>query len=290
VQVIDDLLFPTVLPTYTIPTVAAFTASASGYQEIGQTISQVLNQTQNKNDAGAYSSLVFKRNGSVISTSSSLTVTPIANTAAQFGYDDPNNQNYSYSQTTYTDANTVVSGVTSWTAEGTYAAGLAKKDNKGNTDTTTAAVRYVTAPQAAATLASGSKSITGIYPYFWGVSSTAPTAASIASSIAAGSTNKVLADSNGSVTITFNANGQYVWFAIAATYTVKNQYLGSNSPSNTGSIGADQFILAPVAQNVNSPNGYWSTVSFNVYISKNATTTYTGTPPTGPFSYTFYTV
>jgi hypothetical protein len=270
VQIVDDLLFPTVLPTYTIPVVSIFTASASGYQEIGQTISQALNQTQNKNDAGVYSSLVFKRGGSVISTSSSPTGTSIADIAAQFGYADPNNPNYSYSQS-YTDSFTVVSGATSWTAEGTYGAGLAKKDNKGNTDTRTAAVRSVNAPQAAATLASGSKSITGIYPYFWGVSNTAPTAASIASAIAAGSTNKVVSDAGSSITITFNASGQYVWFATAASYADKTTWY--NTPLNNGTIGPGQFILSPVTQNVNSPNGYWSTVSFKIYISGYATTT-----------------
>jgi hypothetical protein len=270
VQVIDDLLFPTVLPTYTIPAVSIFTASASGYQEIGQTISQALNQTQNKNDAGVYSSLVFKRGGSVISTSSSPTGTSIADIAAQFGYADPNNPNFSYSQS-YTDSFTVVSGATSWTAEGAYGAGLAKKDNKGNTDTRTAAVRSVNAPQAAATLTSGSNSITGIYPYFWGVSNTAPTAASIATAIAAGSANKVVSDAGSSITITFNASGQYVWFATAASYASKTTWY--NTALNNGTIGPGQFILSPVTQNVNSPNGYWSTVSFKIYISGYATTT-----------------
>lgn len=270
VQIIDDLLFPTVLPTYTIPTVATFTASASGYQEIGATISQTLNQTQNKNDAGAYSSLVFKRNGSVISTSASPTGTSIADIAAQFGYADPNNPNFSYSQS-YTDSYTVVSGATSWTAEGTYAAGLPKQNNKGATDTRAAAVRSVNAPQAAATLTSSTASITGIYPYFWGVSNTQPTTATIAAEIAAGTANKVVSDAGSPITITFNAVGQYVWFATAASYASKTTWY--NTALNNGTIGAGQFILAPVTQNVNSPNGYWSAVSFKVYISGYATTT-----------------
>jgi len=269
VQLLDALIFPTVLPTYTIPT-QTFSALYSGYQEIGSTISQFLSQTQYKNDAGAYSSLVFKRNGSVINTVTSPTGTVIADIPSQFGYADPNNPNYSYTST-YTNSFTVVSGTTNWTAEGTYVAGLAKLTSSGTTDPTAPAVQTTTAPQAAATLASAPQSVNGIYPYFWGVSSTAPTAASIASAIAAGTANKVVYDAGYPITITYNASSQYVWFATAASYSQKTTWY--NTALNNGSIGAGQFILAPVTQSVNSPNGYWSAVNFYVYISGYATTT-----------------
>jgi len=271
VSVLDDLLFPTVLPTYTIPTVT-FTGTQAGIKEIGSTISQVLNQTHYKNDAGAYSSLIFKRAGFSINpaSSSSFTVTQITDIAAQFGYADPNNPNYSYSQN-YTDSFTVLPGTTSWTAEGTYTAGLAKKNNKGATDTTTAAVRSTSAPQAGSTLVSSSLSVTGIYPYYWGVSSTQPTAATVASAISGGTANKVVSDGSGSITITFNASNQYVWFATAASYADKIAWY--NTPLNNGSIGTGQFILAPVTQSVTSQQGYWSAVNFKIYISGYATTT-----------------
>jgi len=271
VQVIDDLLFPTVLPTYTIPAVATFTASISGNQEIGSTISQVLNQTHNKNDAGVYSSLVFRRAGTIINTVSSPTGTAITNIADQFGFADPNNPNLSYSSSFTNSGFVVTAGSTSWTAEGTYAAGLPKQNNKGATDSRTAAVRSVNAPQAASTLVSSGQSITGIYPYFWGVSSTQPTAAGIATAIQAGTTNKVLADAANNIIITFAASGQYVWFVTVATAASKTTWY--NTALNNGSIGAGQFILAPVTQNVTSPQGYWSAISFKIYISGFATTT-----------------
>jgi len=271
VQVIDDLLFPTVLPTYTIPIIATFTASQSGYQEIGSTISQVLNQTHNKNDAGAYTSLVFKRGVTTINTVSSPTGTSITNIAAQFGYADPNNPNLSYSSSFTNSGYVVPAGVTTWTAEGAYDAGLPKQDNKGGTDSRSAAVRSVNAPQAASTLVSSGQSIIGIYPYFWGVSNTQPTAASIATAIQNNTTNLVLADAGSPIEITFSASGQYVWFVTAATYASKTNWY--NTALNNGSIGAGQFILAPVTQNVTSPQGYWSAVSFKVYISGFATTT-----------------
>jgi hypothetical protein len=270
VEIIDDLLFPTTLPTYTIPTIS-FTASVSGNQEIGSTISQALSQTHNKNDAGAYTSLVFKRGGTTINTVSSPTGTSITNIAAQFGYADPNNPNLSYSSSFTNSGYVVPAGSTTWTAEGTYGAGSAKQNNKGATDSRTAAVRSVNAPQAASTLASSSLGITGIYPYFWGVSTSQPTASDIATAIQGGTANKVLADAANNIIITFAASGQYVWFVTVATAANKTTWY--NTALNNGSIGAGQFILAPVTQNVTSPQGYWSAVSFKVYISGYATTT-----------------
>ena len=270
VEIIDDLLFPTTLPTYTIPTIS-FTASVSGNQEIGSTVSQVLNQTHNKNDAGAYTSLVFKRGGTAINTVSSPIGTSITNIAAQFGYADPNNPNLSYSSSFTNSGYVVPAGSTTWTAEGTYGAGSAKQNNKGATDSRTAAVRSVNAPQAASTLASSSLGITGIYPYFWGVSTSQPTASDIATAIQGGTANKVLADAANNIIITFAASGQYVWFVTVATAASKTTWY--NTALNNGSIGAGQFILAPVTQNVTSPQGYWSAVSFKVYISGYATTT-----------------
>ena len=271
VEIIDDLLFPTVLPTYTIPAIASFTASQSGLKEIGSTISQALSQTHNKNDAGAYTSLVFKRGATTLNTVSSPTGTSITNIAAQFGYADPNNPNLSYSSS-FTDSGYVVpAGSTTWTAEGTYGAGSAKQNNKGATDSRSAAVRSVNAPQAASTLVSSGQSITGIYPYFWGVSTGQPTASDIATAIQNGTTNKVLADASNNIAITYAASGQYVWFVTVATAASKLFWY--NTALNKGSIGAGQFILAPVTQNVTSPQAFWSAVSFKVYISRFATTT-----------------
>lgn len=293
VELIDSLLFPTVPPTYTAPTLS-FSGNKSGNQEIGSAISQLLTQTLNKNDAGAYSLLIFKRNGILINTVSSVTTTGIT----AIGTNNPNNPNYSYAGS-YTDNFTVTSGTTSWTAEAAYTAGLPKYNNKGVVDTTSAATRLTTAPQASGTLtaSSASASIIGIYPYFWGVSTTQPTAQDIASAIQTNTNfgtvtsapNKVLADAASAITITFNANGQYLWFATAASYADKINYLGSNSPSNTASIGTGQFISKSTQspQSITSPSGYWSAQSFNIYISKTATTTYTGIPPAGPFTYTF---
>ena len=271
VQVLDTLLFPTTGPTYTIPTIT-LSANNSGTFEIGQTINQSLTVTGTKNDAGAFTQLRINRNTINLTTNTSPTTTTTTNIASQFGFSDPNNQNYTYANT-YVDANTIVSGATTWTGYGNYSAGLAKLNNKGVTDSNAFAVLTTTAPQAAnaTTFATSSTTITGIYPYFWGVSSTQPTAASIATTIAAGTANKVLAVGSGTLTITYAASSQYIWIAVQTGYAAKTAWY--NTALNNGSIGTGQFILSPVSQAVNSPNSYWSGVNYNVYISGYATTT-----------------
>jgi hypothetical protein len=271
VQVLDTLLFPTTGPTYTIPTIT-LSANNSGTFEIGQPINQALTVTGTKNDAGVFTQLRINRNTINLTTNTSPTTTTTTNIASQFGFSDPNNQNYTYANT-YVDANTIVSGATTWTGYGNYNAGLAKLNNKGVTDSNAFAVLTTTAPQAAnaTTFATASTTITGIYPYFWGVSSTQPTAASIATAIAAGTQNKVLAVGSGTLTITYNASSQYIWIAVQTGYAAKTTWY--NTALNNGSIGAGQFILSPVSQAVTSPNAYWSAVNYNIYISGYATTT-----------------
>lgn len=270
VQVLDTILFPDVLPTYTVPTIT-ITSSITGTREIGESISPILTTVGTENDSGIFSTIATFRN-----TTSINSVTPVGNNITdvppQFGYTDPNNPNRNYT-VNYTDTNFVVpSGTTTWKGRGNYAAGVAKKNNKGANDVRAAAVRSVNAPQAAdAAFESATVSITGIYPFFWGKSTTPPTPASIAAAIAAGTANKSLTASTGTVTVTYNAVSEYIWVAIPAVSTVKTKWY--NTDLNNGPIGAGQFILAPVAQNVSSPESRWSAVSFNVYISGYATTT-----------------
>lgn len=270
VQVLDAILFPDLDPTYTVPTIT-ISATITGTREIGETINQALTSVGTKNDANTFTQIAFRRGSTTINTNTSLVTAGTTNVANQYGYVNPNNPNQTYTGTN-TDVYVVTAGSTSWLARGSYGAGVAKKNNKGVDDTRTPAVRTTTAPQAACTtFDSSTTSITGIYPYFWGVSSTQPTAASIAADIAAGTTNKVLADATGTVTVTFNASSQYVWLAHIGTATSKTKWY--NTALNNGDIGAGQFILAPVNQNVNSPQSYWTGVSFKVYISGFATTT-----------------
>ena len=269
VEVLDTILFPDVLPTYTIPTLT-ISGPQSGTKEIGSTVAQVLSLIGTEGDASTFTALAVSRNSTQLSSAVNPLIYGFSDIAAQFGYADPNNPNYSY-VLGYTDNFVVVSGNTSWSGTGTYLAGGPKKNNKGVTDVREAQLRNTSAPQAASSISSNSITVTGIYPYFWGKSNTLPTAASIAAAILAGSTNKVLTDASGTVSVTFAAAGQYVWMAHSASYTSKTKWF--NTQLNQGSIGAGNFILSPVTQSVGSPDGLWTGVSYKVYISSGATNT-----------------
>jgi hypothetical protein len=269
-QVLDTILFPTLSPTYTIPSIG-LSANNSGTFEIGRSINQSLTITASENDAGPFTQLNITRNGSNIVTNSSPNRTTIGNIAAQYGFNDPNNPNYSY-DTSYTDAYTISGGATTWSGYGNYGAGLAKQNNKGAVDGSAFAVRSTTAPQSAATnFGTNSIVITGIYPYFWGKSSTQPTSETIANAIQSGTANKVLAVGSGTLTITYNASSEYVWFAVQTGYGNKSTWY--NTALNNGTIGTGQFISSPVSQPVTSPDGYWTGVTYKIYISGYATTT-----------------
>jgi len=269
VEVLNAILFPLLNPTYTIPTLS-LSNSQSGIKEIGSTLSQALTVTGIKNDAGSFGTLAIRKNGTTISSVSNPTGSPHPNIPNQFGYTNPNNPNFSYSHN-YTDSLTVTAGSTTWDGTGGFAAGLAKKTNKGTTDSRPPALLSTNAPQTAGSLTSASISINGIYPYFWGKSSAAPSAESIAASIAAGTTTKVLASASGAISATFDASAEYIWFAHPAADTTKTKWF--NTPLNQGSIGAGNFILPPNTRAVNSPNGYWSGISYKIYISDYATNT-----------------
>jgi hypothetical protein len=172
VQVFDTILFPDILPTYTIPTIS-ISGSSSGTLEVGTTVNQAISVTGVKNDAGIYTQLEILRNNVQIAQVLSPVGTGVGNIAPQFGYADPNNPNFSYNLP-FTDSGFVVPlGSSNWRGEGNYNAGLPKQNNKGVTDTRAAAVRSTNAPQAASNdFSTGNVTITGLYRQFFGVSAT----------------------------------------------------------------------------------------------------------------------
>jgi hypothetical protein len=172
VQVLDTILFPDILPTYTIPTIS-ISGSSSGTLEVGTTVNQAISVTGVENDAGIYTELEILRNNGQIQQVLNPVGTQVGNIAPQFGYADPNNPNFSYNLS-FTDSSFVVPlGSSNWRGEGNYNAGLPKQNNKGVTDTRAAAVRSTNAPQAASNnFTTGNVTITGLYRQFFGVSAT----------------------------------------------------------------------------------------------------------------------
>jgi hypothetical protein len=271
VDVLDTILFPDIAPTYTVPSIS-ITYTQSGILEIGTPINQTITVTATENDADAFSYLSVNRDGSSIYNSNSPTIQSASDIGAQYGYDNPNNPNRKYVVSHTDTTGTVSSNTVSWNATGNYGAGLAKNNNKGITDARAALVRSTNAPQAASTgFSSSSVSVSGIYPYFYGKSSTLPTAAAIAALISANSGHKVLSSASDNITVTFNAAAEYIWLAVHSSYQAKTKWY--NTGLNNGSIGAGQFILAPVQYAIDSPQSLWSGEAYDIYISSGATNT-----------------
>ena len=275
VQLFDDLLFPKQLPTYTIP-IISLNGAQNTEAEIGSTLSLNLLPSAVKNDAGIYTRMRVLRNGSPLQTYTSLTTSTAPPISDQFGYPDPNNPNLNFNiSSAYVESYTVpapgagTSTSTIYNSDGNYNSGLPKNKNNGTIDPRAPELRTVNAPQLAGNnFSSATYTYTGIYPYFWGVSTSQPTAATVAAAIAAGTnTTKVLSSASGTITITFgNATPKYLWFAHFSNYTSKTKWY--IDALNSGTIGGSSNLFgSPIVTSITSPNAYWSGINFNIYIT-----------------------
>ena len=288
VQLFDDLLFPTVNPTYTIPTITII-SSITGIREIGLTISPTITLTGVENDSGPFSQLVIRRNENSLgnvsiftaSSTASMAVVAVSNIASQFGYSDPNNPNFSYvivTSETYSvpppvsgDSSTVV-----YSGLGNYSIGIAKRNNKGVTHSAVPAVRTTTSPQASSTnFASSTQTIIGYYPYFYGKSATQQNAAQIKTIIESGSATKIVNTGAGSLSMSFNAVGEWPWFAIFDSYTTKATWY-ENALNNGNIGGVTDLFASPTTLSITSPDGYWI-VNYKIYPANKVTTLSTAT-------------
>jgi hypothetical protein len=253
VEVLDEILFPANLPTYTNPTIT-LAASPSPIYEVGESINVPFIVTGTKNDAGDFTYLgLFE--GSTELTFSNPSPGPSATL-------------------NYTHSFDVAVGVTSWVGKGNYNQGARKSDSQGVLDTRPYAIRSTNNPQSADTnFTSNTVSIDGIYPFFYGTSTTKLTSSQIKSVIEAGNANKVLTKADGTISITFNASDKYIWFAHADVYPEKTKWADSvlNIPTDIGVT--DSFINAPNLIQISSPDELWTTIDYLTYISDYSTNT-----------------
>ena len=304
-QILGDILFPTSLPTYTPPTLGLSPSSAlqGAIYEVGQTLTATITVVGAKNDAGVFDTTsnsgntvrlrrAFTPPGTGATTTNTDETTSFtvadgthankpADIADQFGYTNPNNPNIGYRRDFSVSSLTLQRGTYSWTGTATfgYAAGLRKKDNKGTDDSRSFSVGSSVAPQASSTSLSSSALIReAIYPWFWGKSATQPTKASIATAIASGSTARNLSSANGTLSITFGANSEFIWFAVPPGTNNKTRwYVNETNQGNIESTGL--FAVAGTTQLVNAPKvdgeltSRWNGVEYQIYISNFATTT-----------------
>lgn len=232
--IIRNMLITRVFPTYNAPllSVAYGSPSISTTYEVGFTIPTfTINPTYTPRDGGSLVGYAYLRNGSTLGNGSTFTVNSFQ-----------------------------INSTTTLQVSARYGDGPIYNDNLGDPYPDTS----IKANSVINTL-----TINTLYPYFYGKSSTQPTAASIAASIQAGTATKVLADANGTVSIGYNANGEFIWFAHIGTTKTKWYFTELNS----GNIGNGNFINTPVPQNVTSPENYWTSVQYKIYISSGQTST-----------------
>ena len=285
VQLFNDILFPSVPPEYVIPTIAQ-SSTVTGIKEVGFTISQSVTVTGINNDAAAYTCMRVCRNVNSagytpLGSTNSFTQTLLSPLPAQFGYPNLNAPNcsyvYNYSEGSIQVCAPSGSNLCStmvYCANGDYNAGVALKNNKGVTDTRTPAVRSVNAPQLGDNCYStGTSTVCGFYPFFYGYSSTQLTASQIQSCINAGIYEcKCVAPASGAILMNFNITGCWPWFATYACNSTKTSWSEVGNPLNTGNIGSPtDLFAAPTTLPCNSDASYWSSVNFKIYPSNKVT-------------------
>ena len=173
----------------------------------------------------------------------------------------------------------ILAGANTWTSSVTHDIGEQPKDSAGgNYDS----------PYPAGTTGAAANTITGLYPWFYGkvAGGVRPTANQ---ALINSFDTKLVAASTGSIAANYNAVGEWIWFAIPQASTSKIKWEGSNSPSNNGAIGGavsggGNLFPDPDVVSINSPSAYWTSISYKIYISNFATSTYdSGSPYTLTF-------
>ena len=262
VEVLDEILFPATLPTYTPTTISLAHTLTLPYYEVGTSQTNNLTLTAIQNNAGDYSNLSILRDSSVIESDDTPSFTGTVN------------KTYTLQ---YSDTISVDLGTTTWTGNGDYASGIVKTNSDGTPDTRTPAVRNPNAPQRFENnFTSNAVNINGIYPYYYGYisSATKPTPADIAElifnySVDVPNIRKVLKPLTDNEEVYFNATTP-VWMWIAHTGTAKTDYITRNQSSPTFIEGTNLFNSNQITS---FDSDYWTDVSFNLYIASSKSDT-----------------
>ena len=274
IEMWDTLLFPTLLPTYTIPT-RGLSSTITGIQEVGTSISPDVTATYNKNDAGDCTFIEIFKDGVSIGSTVSPSTSPLTDILPQFGFPNPNTPNEKFSFVVADNIPSVPVGNTTYTSNANYNAGNPKQDSKGTIDSRPALIRDPDAPQAADTgFGSGTQVINGIYPYWWYTSASPITPAGMAAAIQAGNATKIVQPSTSTISVPFLISNVYIAVAYPATSTSKTTYFVT--PLNQGAITVIFDPLGPPVP-VTSPNGFWANIDYKIHVSTNVQTS-TETP------------
>lgn len=245
--IIQDLLVPELCGTITDPS-TSISLTRTGVFEIGCVLSQVIVADFSRGSIDPqYDSISQYRSGAAngyyftgSGMSTNIQLIASANTAFS-----------------------VPEGSTTWGVCTRYDAGSPALSNKGN--------EFCAALPSGCTLAD-TASITGIYPWYWGTSSS-PTVSG--TDVANG--NKCIAVVNQSTPICFDANAEYLWFAALNGTTPKTKWWVCSA--NAACMLGDDSIWQPVTPvGVISAEGCWSGTIYDLYVTRSVATTDIGTP------------
>lgn len=121
-------------------------------------------------------------------------------------------------------------------------------------------------PLEGATSQAQSTTVQGIYPYFYYKSSSPITAASMQAAIVSGDAEKVLGDSNGTLSIPYNVVGKYMAVAYPNASTAKTKYFVTVLDAGVLGLSTSPFNLGNVL-NCNSPDSFWSNIPYRIHVS-----------------------
>lgn len=226
VQVLDDILFPTLLASVgTAKSVNLAVSGSSGTLEIGSSHSRTLT-------ADFVRGTILNGNGT---TNSNALVGP----ATSYTFTGTGISSTTQAGNTLALTTAIVSGSNNWTVTVAHSAGTGTyTDNKGVSGTNLDASRA----SGTVTDSTSSPTITGVHPYYYLKSASPITAASMVAAIQNGTATKVIASSTGTLSIPYAPTAEYFAVAYPSTSTTKTRYFVTALDN-----GAITVVFAPVA-------------------------------------------
>ena len=246
-QVLDDILFPTILASVGSAKSATLAVSgATGTLEVGTSVARTLTATLNR--------------GTIRDGSGTTNTNPLVGAATGYTFTGTGISSTSQAGNALSFTAAVAAGANSWAVSVAHGAGSgAYFDNKGTPGTN------LDAQRVAGTVSASTGTITGVYPFYYLKSSSPITATSMAAAIQAGTATKVVASSTGTLSIPYAPTAQYVAVAYPAASTTKTLYFVTALDN-----GAITVIFAPVStQTVTT--AIWSQ-SYKIHVSTGALT------------------
>ena len=254
VQVLDDILFPTILASVgTAKSVNLTVSGSSGTLEIGSSHSRTLTAD-------------FVR-GTITNGNATTNANPLVGPATTYTFTGTGISSTAQAGNTLTFTTAVVSGTNNWAVTVAHSAGTGQYfDNKSVAGTNLDASRA----SGTATDSTSSPAITGVHPYYYLKSASPISAAAMVTAIQNGTATKVVASSTGTLSIPYAPTAEYFAVAYPSTSTTKTRYFVTALDN-----GAITVVFAPVAtQSVTT--ALW-TQDYRIHVSTAALTNSTST-------------